>query len=76
MKMQISIELLSELAQESEISDPIDWGMLNIDEQDAYRLIAMHVSEMKDDIVVLKASLTKLMVENFVLNMKLLASTD
>tara|TARA_R110000868_G_scaffold19131_2_gene82732 strand:- start:1741 stop:1971 length:231 start_codon:yes stop_codon:yes gene_type:complete len=76
MKMQISIELLSELAQESEISDPIDWGMLNIDEQDAYRLIAMHVSEMEDDIVVLKASLTKLMVENFVLNMKLLVGTD
>ena len=76
MKMQISIELLSELAQESEISDPIDWGMLNIDEQDAYRLIAMHVSEMEDDIVVLKASLTKLMVENFVLNMKLLVGND
>jgi hypothetical protein len=70
--MNIDPRLLAELAQEAEVTDPIDWGMLNIDEKDAYRLIALHVSELPDDILILKATLTKLMVENFVLNLKLM----
>ena len=68
----IDPRLLAELAQEAEVTDPIDWGMLNIKEEEAYKLISMHVAEMDDDILILKATLTKLMVENFVLNLKLL----
>lgn len=67
----ISINLLAELAQETEISDPIDWGYLNIDERTAYRMMAAHVIELPDDVLTLKASLVKMLVENFVLNVKL-----
>ena len=66
------VELLVELAMESEIADPIDWGDLNISEEEAYRLMAMHVLEMKNDKITADAIITKLLVENFVLNMKLL----
>ncbi len=67
----ISINLLAELAQETEISDPIDWDYLNIDERTAYRMMAAHVIELPDDVLTLKASLVKMLVENFVLNVKL-----
>lgn len=68
------IELLVQLAKEVESEDPIDWGLLNISEEDAYRLMAMNVLEMTDDVLILKATLTKLLVENMTLNIKLLAN--
>lgn len=68
----ITAEILVDLAQEVEITDPIDWGMLNISEEEAYKLIASHIVELSDNPLTLKAMLTKLMVENFVLNLKLL----
>jgi hypothetical protein len=69
----ISVDQLVELAKEAESEDPIDWGMLAIDEENAYRLIATHVLELYNgnDQVVMLASITKLIVENFVLNLKL-----
>jgi len=69
--MTQDIELLTVLAQETEISDPIDWGELAIDETTAYRMMATHVSEMPDDHLTNKAVIVKLLVENFVLNLKL-----
>lgn len=70
----LSIDDLVELAKEVEVTDPIDWGMLNIDEDNAYRLIATSVleqfSQPLDQSTVL-ATITKLIVENFVLNLKL-----
>lgn len=74
MNFQVNkdVELLVELARESEVTDPIDWGELNISEDDAYRLMAMHVLEMKNDKITADAIIVKLLVENFVLNMKLL----
>lgn len=71
-KSKIDPELLVELAQEVAVTDPIDWGMLNVGEDEAYRLMALHVAELDDNILSLKAIVTKLMVENFVLNLKLL----
>ena len=68
----ITAEILVDLAQEVEITDPIDWGMLSISEEEAYKLIASHIVELSDNPLTLKAMLTKLMVENFVLNLKLL----
>ena len=65
-------KLLAELAQETDNVDPIDWGELNISEQEAFNLMAMHVAEMDDDPIALKAVTVKLLVENFVLNLKLL----
>lgn len=72
------IDQLVALAEEIEMCDPIDWGMLSIDEHTAYQLMAESVLENylsldKDDRdMMLLAIVTKLTVENFVLNLKLL----
>ena len=68
---------LVELAQEVEIRDPIDWGMLSIQESDAYELMANSVLDQMYSLpesyreTVMMATMTKLLVENFVLNIKL-----
>lgn len=69
----ISVDTLVELAKEVENEDPIDWGMLSIDEDTAYRIIASQVLEIynTNDQLTMLASITKLIVENFVLNLKL-----
>jgi hypothetical protein len=68
---------LVELAQEVEIQDPIDWAMLSINENDAYELMANSVLDQMYSLpesyreTVMMATMTKLLVENFVLNIKL-----
>lgn len=67
------LDLLVEMAQEVEISDPIDWGMLEISESQAYNMIASSVLEQfPNENIAIQATITKLIVENFVLNLKLL----
>ena len=72
-----SIMQLAELAMESEMVDPIDWGMLQISEQDAYVMMASNVIEQLESVsdeerpIVAMATITKLLVENFVLNLRL-----
>jgi hypothetical protein len=66
------VDLLVELATQVEMEDPIDWGMLAIGEHDAYKLMAAHVLEMNNDDLTNKAIIVKLLVENFVLNLKLM----
>lgn len=66
------VKVLVELAMESEIADPIDWGELNITEEQAYIMMATHVLEMERNELTDAAIIVKLMVENFVLNLKLL----
>lgn len=73
-------EQIIDLAQQIELGDPIDWGMLAIDEHTAYQMIAPSVIEQylmadadsRDSIML--ATVVKLTVENFVLNVKLLQS--
>ena len=72
-------EQLIDIAEQIELGDPIDWGMLNISDREAYELLAPSVLEnylMTDadsrDMMLL-ATVLKLVVENFVLNMKLSA---
>lgn len=72
------VEQIVELAKEIEHEDPIDWGMLNIDENEAFIMLAPSVLENyllldKDsrDIMMLSMVL-KLTVENFALNVKLM----
>jgi len=84
--MAIDLKTVEELIREIELADPIDWGMLNIDESDATRLIASSVVEHyeqsirpmpdcdRDYIVV--SSIAKLTLENFVLNVKLARATS
>lgn len=70
----ITIDELIELAKEIESGDPIDWGMLAISEDEAYRLMALNIYEMCHDNSkeIMMATILKLVVENFVLNLKLL----
>jgi len=60
------------LAKEGESIDPIDWGDLNITEDQAYVMMATHVLQMERDHLTDGAIIVKLLVENFVLNLKLL----
>lgn len=69
---------IAELAQDIESEDHIDWGMLSIGEAEAYKMMAGNILEMylgmdadSRDMMLL-ATATKLTVENFVLNLKLL----
>jgi hypothetical protein len=77
MDNSAEIKHLVELSKEVEMGDPIDWGMLNISEDQAYALMANHVLEMFRDtpheqrLTIALASMTKMLVENFVLNLKL-----
>ena len=66
------IEDLVSIAMEAEIADPIDWDELNISEEEAYRMFAASVIEMDNDPLADRAIIVKLLVENFVLNLKLL----
>lgn len=72
MTIDNEVDLLIELAREAEIGDPFDWGTAAISEEEAYRLIAISVSELEDNPLILKASITKLIVENMVLNVRLI----
>jgi hypothetical protein len=74
----IKLEHLIELVKDVESQDPIDWGMLNIDEKSALKLVALDVMEMfppreEDDErhLILMVTVTKLILENFCLNLKL-----
>lgn len=74
----MTVDELVELAREIENADPIDWGMVPIQEDVAYRQMAEQVIEMMksynpaDRQAVALAAITKLLVDNFVLNYKLL----
>ena len=65
------IKLIVDLAKHADISDPIDWGELNITEDQAYVMMAAHVLEMERNHLTDAAIIVKLLVENFVLNLKL-----
>jgi hypothetical protein len=72
-----TVEQLADLAREAEIADPIDWNGLAINEATAYRMMASHVLEMyatagtENRDAVMLSTITKLLVENFVLNVRL-----
>jgi hypothetical protein len=80
--MALNQKLVEELVAEIEGADPIDWAMLNVDEQQATELIASSVvehyetnikpmaEEQRDYVIV--SSLAKLTLENFVLNLRLM----
>ena len=71
--MKLSVDELVDIALEASTIDSIDFSGLNIDEKTAYRMIATSVLEDYSDLdkEVLLAIITKLVVENFVLNLKL-----
>ena len=66
------VKVLVELAKEGAEFDPIDWGDLNITEDEAYVMMAAHVLEMERNHLTDGAIIVKLLVENFVLNLRLM----
>jgi hypothetical protein len=74
---KITTPMLVDLAMQAEITDPIDWAQLSMEERQAYTLMATSVIEQINGIpeeqrlMVAMATMTKLLVENFVLNVKL-----
>ena len=60
------------LAKEGAEFDPIDWGDLNISEEQAYVMMSAHVLEMDLEDLTSRAIIVKLLVENFVLNLRLM----
>ena len=73
---EVYVDRIATLAEEIESSDPIDWGLLQISEDNAYKLIAANVINQfnkysMDEREIMIATITKLVVENFVLNLKL-----
>lgn len=75
-----TVKQLAELAMQADMVDPIDWGELAIKEQDAFEMMASNVISQMEGLadderpVVAMATITKLLVENFVLNLKLKAA--
>ena len=71
------VDFLVELAMECELTDPIDWGLLAITEKQAYQMMASSLLEQFDNVnkedmmPIILATATKLLVENFVLNLRL-----
>ena len=68
---------LAKLAQVVEIMDPIDWGMLAVKEEEVYLSMAEEVIDImksynvSDRQHIAMATIVKLLVENFMLNLKI-----
>lgn len=74
----MTVDDIVNVAMQIEVEDPIDWGLLNVNEKDAYKLVGYSILDMynewnasdnKEEIML--STITKLVVENFVLNLKL-----
>jgi hypothetical protein len=72
-----TVNQLADLAKEADLKDPVDWALLTVDEDTAYKLMASSVLEQFSNIdekqqqIIAMATITKLLVENFVLNLRL-----
>ena len=75
--MNNTIKQLAELAMEAELSSPIDWSVLDLTKEQAFLMMAKQVLEQinavpeNDRAVVAMATMTKLLVENFVNQQKI-----
>ena len=59
------------LAKAASEEDPIEWHGLKITEEQAYVMMATHVLDMERNHLTDGAIIVKLLVENFILNLKL-----
>lgn len=73
-----SISEIVELAMEVNKEDPIDFGLISINEEDSFNLVALSLLENESFFdsetgpTIMLASLTKLIVDNMILNIKLM----
>jgi hypothetical protein len=80
---KINLDLLVDIAQEVEAEDVVDWGRLSVGKEEAFKMIGASILEMFDkpeytyeDKVILLSTITKLTVENMLLNIKVLTLTN
>jgi hypothetical protein len=70
------INHIAELAKEVEVEDPIDWGIIPISEDVTYRMMTTSILEQFGDMSqqrdIMIATIVKLVVENFILNLRLM----
>ena len=78
---KVDLDLLIDIAQEVEGQDAVDWGKLAVGKEAAYKMVGASILEMFDkpeytfdDKVILLSTITKLTVENMLLNLRLLTS--
>ena len=75
--MEEVIEQLSALAMEAGLDEDINLAELNVDKQELYKHMASNVFQQMNNVseneraVVAMATMTKLLVENFIYKMKL-----
>ena len=76
---KVDLDLLVDIAQEVEGQDAVDWGKLAVGKEQAYKMVATSILEMFDkpeytfdDKVILLSTITKLTIENMLLNIKVL----
>ena len=75
--MNYTLEQIIELAKEVETTDAIDWDNLPLDKDSIYQLVGSQAYDLykqyvnaQDGEAIIVATITKLLVENFVLNLK------
>lgn len=72
----IELETFMELVKEYEAGDPIDFGMVRVQEDDAFRIICEHIlnilekTDPENRQLVLAVALAKAMTENMILNIQ------
>lgn len=77
------LQTVVDIAKQIELENPIDWGMLEIDEDNTYNMLGSSVLERIEQIKndsdydeLLAGMIVCLVVENFVLNTKLLQKAN
>jgi len=75
--MNYTLEQIIELAKEVETTDAIDWENLPLNKDSIYQLVGSQAYDLyklyvnaQDGEAIIIATITKLLVENFVLNLK------
>lgn len=79
MNINEKLKTVVGIAKEIEAENPVDWGMLELDEDDTYAMLGSsvleHIEQIKDDPDyhdLLAGMIVCLVVDNFVANTKLL----
>jgi hypothetical protein len=80
---QITVEELIEIAFAVEQGDPFDWGVFSKGQEETMKMIATSIVEQFDkesytqnDIVIMLATITKLVTENMILHTKLAGAVN
>jgi hypothetical protein len=80
---KITLEQLIDIAAAVEEGDPIDWDKLERGQQETFKLIGTSVLEMFDkevysdtDRLMVLATITKLLVENMILHLKVMDKNE